>query len=213
MHALPRSLFSARILVACLLIILASTLAAPSALAAPITMTTTKPSSGPASTLTDPNCVQPPTTVDHATFTDAQVKLYGLPHRAKGESLAHWQRVVRAAKHRVCTGTATNISTTINNSMRKPGTIDEASSYWAGYIAINSGYSEAFGQWNVPAQLCFSTTELLLNGQVSAAMAMMEMEMDTLSSRELSFRSIQTFQVIGSYGIMPGSRTTRGTQV
>ena len=48
-------------------------------------------SAATAASLTDPNCVQPPATVDHAMLTPAQLNLYGLPHRAQGESLAQWQ--------------------------------------------------------------------------------------------------------------------------
>src|SRR5690242_13307259 len=54
---------------------------------------------GSAAPVDDPVCTQPPSNVDHSTFTPAQLDLYGLPHRAQDQSLAEWQQIVRAAKH------------------------------------------------------------------------------------------------------------------
>jgi hypothetical protein len=94
-------------------------------------------------------CLQPPNNVDHATFTAEQLALYGLPPRAQGEPSSHWQEVVRAAKHRFCTGMPTD-----HFSHWHPGTIltsgTETNQNWAGYVAINWGYTETIGDWTVP---------------------------------------------------------------
>ena len=93
------------------------------------------------------DCVQPPTNVDHASFTDAQLDQYGLPHRSANQSLDNWQQVVRDAKVRVCT-------TTTTNQYHHPGGTTQyaaaSSPNWSGYESYGYGYSNVVGQWNVP---------------------------------------------------------------
>lgn len=51
------------------------------------------------------SCEQPPDQKlkDHASFTDAELKVYGLPPRPKdARYLASWEKSVRAAKTRIC---------------------------------------------------------------------------------------------------------------
>jgi hypothetical protein len=58
---------------------------------------------------------------------------------------------IRAAKTRICTGKSLPVSNHPQKGNRLlTATIDEGSNNWAGYIAINGGYQEAFGFWNVP---------------------------------------------------------------
>ncbi len=104
---------------------------------------------GTAAAKSSTDCLQPPNNVDHATFTAAQLALYGLPQRAPGEPLSHWQEVVRAAQHHFCTGTPTNhYSHGYRAATFASGREDGPN--WAGYAAINWGYSEVEAYWNVP---------------------------------------------------------------
>ena len=107
----------------------------------------------PATTVLVPQCAQPPQQVDHATFTTAQLARYGLPQRRSGESLAHWQQVVRAAKNRVCQGQLGKLTHHPLVSPRATTTAtvsDEEYTNWAGNIANAYGYTEAVGEWTVP---------------------------------------------------------------
>lgn len=91
------------------------------------------------------SCPQPPLDRDHATFTAAELDYYGLPHRGQGESLAHWQMVVRNAKYRSCDMTPTNAHA------RMLGGVNT----WTGVIAehrigTNDWYNEVDSDWYVP---------------------------------------------------------------
>ena len=93
------------------------------------------------------NCMSPPSDVDHASFTNAELDLYGLPHRRSDQSLADWQHLVRDAKTRFCTPTLTT-----HSHYSKVG-IESATNttpYWSGYQTTGYGYSDVIGQWNVP---------------------------------------------------------------
>jgi hypothetical protein len=51
------------------------------------------------------NCLQPPTNVDRATFSNVELDKYSLPHYIPGKDKAAWKDMVRSMKHRVCSGT------------------------------------------------------------------------------------------------------------
>lgn len=113
--------------------------------------------SSPSGRSSSVNCVQPPNNVDPATFTDAQLDMYGLPHWRPGKSLSQWQWVVRAAKHRECSTRPMPTSSYWSPSPVTATSV-EASKNWAGNIGINYGYQEAIGYWNVPClQLLLKT--------------------------------------------------------
>ena len=110
----------------------------------------------PAASVTVSQCAQPPQHVDHASFTATQLAQYGLPQRHSGESQAHWQQVVRAAKTRICQGKP---GTRSHQPLLPPhpsitataSTVsDEEYTNWAGNIANEYDYTEAVGEWTVP---------------------------------------------------------------
>lgn len=83
-----------------------------------------------------PNCLQaPPQSVkDRATYSAAELALYGLPPYTSGEPLAKWQQIVRGAGKRVCNyHTSSDQYTTETNT-----------SVWAGNMADESSAGQTY---------------------------------------------------------------------
>ena len=128
---------------------------------------TVRPGPQPGETLvTVPNCVQWPdqSVVDHAKFTDAQLKLYGLPlpeNFPGGRNSSFWIKLVRAAKYRECTLTTyANGPKFVPMSPRK--TLNEGSlnqqDYWVGYEQNETNYQFAYAAWTQPSVTYYSWT-------------------------------------------------------
>lgn len=99
-----------------------------------------------------PNCLQaPPQAVkDRATYTAAELALYGLPPRTPGEPLAKWQQIVRSAGKRVCSyHTSSDQFTTETNSK-----------IWAGNMADESSAGQVYTETDLDYYVsCISTAE------------------------------------------------------
>ncbi len=96
---------------------------------------------------TKSTCPQPPSNVDHATFSDSQLQLYGLPPRGSHQLLSEWQQLVRNAKIRVCEAKSTN---TYHDQRPTKGSAAYSNRIWSGYESYGYGYDDVIGQWNVP---------------------------------------------------------------
>ena len=109
------------------------------------------------------NCAQPPTNVDHATLSDADLTKYDIPLYRAGEDKARWQNMVRSMKHHVCSGTPINHKNTFSlNQQPSQPTIPETPScspynnnnssqgvvIWSGNIAVNSSTDSACTEGN-----------------------------------------------------------------
>ncbi len=121
------------------------------------------------------NCIQPPTNIDHATLSTADLLKYGMPLYHTGKNKAHWQAEVRAMKHHVCSGTPINRKSTFASSRQSnqptvprspscsPYNINLSSQgtvIWTGNIAVNAAtdgsctegntYTEADTEYTTP---------------------------------------------------------------
>jgi len=105
--------------------LLAVVLVAAAALVVPYAIHQAQAAYRPAST-----CLQPPTGKDLATFSDAQLKTYGLPPRMPGQNLAQWKHLTSHLKHRVCTPDSAL-------HLPKASATNSCTSCWSGYGAHN----------------------------------------------------------------------------
>ena len=104
------------------------------------------------------NCIQPPSNVDHATFTDAQLAKYGMPLREQFQSAAVFDKVVRADKHRDCqaqVGSAKDHRTqegakAAARANKADGEVMTTSSAWGGYVELAGNWSSTIVDWAVP---------------------------------------------------------------
>lgn len=105
------------------------------------------------------NCPQPPTNIDHATLSDAELDKYQLPHYQPGKDKAAWQARVRAMKHHICSGTSTNHQSAFasslhsNNSLAPRmspscGAYNIGSDIWAGNETVNQTLNSNCTQHN-----------------------------------------------------------------
>lgn len=97
-------------------------------------------------------CPQPPaqSEFDHATFSDAQLKEYGMAPRAMFKNVAQWQDVVRHELHNNCHLNTISIpggpEAATNEGTHTSGT-------WGGYVEQGNGYGifiQANSYFNVP---------------------------------------------------------------
>lgn len=100
-----------------------------------------------------PNCRQaPPQSVkDRATYTAAELALYGLPPRTPGEPLAKWQQIVRSAGKRVCSyRTSSDQYTTETNNTAWAGNQADESTSGQVYTETDLDYYVACINTNTP---------------------------------------------------------------
>ncbi len=133
--------------------ILAITLVAVAALIVPRFVHTAH-AAAPANT-----CMQIPSGADPTTFTQHQLKQYGLPSWLPGQSQDMWANMVRHARYRACTPTRTRPAHARPRSP-SPTSVTPASGQvmnsecngcWSGYEAVNATYNftDIWGFWQV----------------------------------------------------------------
>jgi hypothetical protein len=100
-------------------------------------------------------CPQPPTTIDHATLSNADLDKYGLPRYQSGKDKGAWQNTVRAMKHHVCSGTLTRYSNAFATSAQSTHQLAPTcnpynlnSNIWTGNIAVNASTDGSCKQGN-----------------------------------------------------------------
>lgn len=119
------------------------------------TLSTLQSVSQPARASSTTDCAQPPSNVDHASLTDAQLDYYGLRRRQPGEALALWQVDVRSANIHVCKSEAPKTLLNYPHHLKNAHKSSTSNSVfyndnWAGYLASGGGYTNVYGQFNVP---------------------------------------------------------------
>jgi hypothetical protein len=89
-------------------------------------------------------CAQPPAGKDPATFTDAQLKAYGLPPHLPKKAQSVWENIARHVKKHIC------VSLPKPNVHSKPA-YDDCTYCWAGYQAQDANnFFYTTAQWQVP---------------------------------------------------------------